>query len=166
MAPRPATPSLGRILLDDASQVRIQGEEIDVKARIEQCDLYSGHADASELVSWVKKRSPVRGSIFLTHAEESGLNGLRDRLSSALGFDRLILPLIDDAYELGPEAPRQIDINKPHRLKPEKVAQLDWRNDLSKLLIDITQEVNAAADERFRSTIIRRLRRWLEHQAE
>jgi len=69
---------------------------------------------------------------------------------------------LDDAYELGPEVARQVDVNKPRRLKPEKVARLDWHNDLSKLLIDITQEVNAAADERSRSTIIRRLRRGLK----
>jgi len=166
MAGYQAQGTLGRILVDGASRVRIQGDEIDVKARIAQFDFYSGHADAPELVSWVKGRLPVRGSIFLTHAEESGLIGLRDRLSSSLGVNRLILPLIDDAYELGPDAARQIDVNKPRRLKPEKVARLDWHNDLSKLLIDITEGVNAAADERSRATIIRRLRRALENQAE
>ncbi|MEQ1942133.1 MBL fold metallo-hydrolase [Mesorhizobium sp. VNQ89] len=158
--------SLGRILLDGASRVRIQGEEIDVKARIEQFDFYSGHADASELVSWVKKRFPVRRSIFLTHGEEPGLNGLRDRISSSLGYNRLIMPLIDDAYELGPDAAREIDVNRPRRLKPEKVARLDWHNDLSRLIIDITQKVNAAADERARSAVIRRLRRGLEDRSE
>jgi len=166
MAGYQAQGSLGRILIDGASRVRIQGEEIHVKARITHFDLYSGHADAPELVSWVKKRLPVRGSIFLTHGEETGLNGLRDRLSSSLAYHRLILPLIDDAYELRPEAVRQIDVNKPRRLKPEKVARLDWHNDLSKLLIDITQEVNAATDERSRSKIIRRLRRGLESPSE
>ena len=166
MAGFQAQGSLGRILLNGASRVRIQGEEIDVKARIEQFDFYSGHADAPELVSWVKKRLPVRRSIFLTHGEEPGLNGLRDRISSSLGYNRLIMPLIDDAYELGPEGAREICVNRPRRLKPEKVAQLDWHNDLSTLLIDITQEVNAAADERARSAIIRRLRRELEDRSE
>jgi metallo-beta-lactamase family protein len=166
MAGFQAQGSLGRILLDGAMRVRIQGEEVNVKARIAQFDLYSGHADASELVSWVEKRLPVRRSIFLTHGEEAGLIGLRDRLSSKLGFDRLVLPLIDDAYALGQEAARQIDVNKPRRLKPEKVARLDWHNDLSKLLINVAQEVNAAADERSRSAIIRRLRRALESQSE
>ena len=51
--------------------------------------------------------------------EEAGLDGLRDRLSSSLGYNRLILPLIDDAYELGPEAAHQIDVNKPRRLEPD-----------------------------------------------
>lgn len=162
MAGYQAQGTLGRILVDGASRVRIQGEEIDVKARIAQFDLYSGHADASELVAWVTKRSPVRNTIFLTHGEEAGLSGLRNRLLSLAGSDRIVMPLIDDAYQLGPGGSTQIDVNKPRRLRPEKVARLDWHNDLSKLLIDVTDRVNSATDERSRAVIIRRLRRALE----
>lgn len=162
MAGYQAQGSLGRILLDGASRVRIQGEEINVKARIVPFDLYSGHADATELVSWVARRSPVHGAIFLTHGEETGLAGLRDRLSTTFASNRIVLPQIDDAYELGPSSARQIDLNRPRRLKPEKVARLDWHNDLSKLLIEVTDQVNAAADERSRAAIIRRLRRAIE----
>jgi metallo-beta-lactamase family protein len=162
MAGYQAQGSLGRILVDGASRVRIQGEEVDVKARIVQFDLYSGHADAAELVSWVASRLPVRSAVFLTHGEETGLAGLRDRLSSTFASDRIVLPLIDDAYELGPASARQVDLNRPRRLKPEKVARLDWHNDLSKLLIEVTDQVNTAADERSRAAIIRRLRRALK----
>jgi metallo-beta-lactamase family protein len=161
MAGYQAQGSLGRILIDGASRVRIQGDEVNVKARIVSFDLYSGHADAIELVSWVANRSPVHGAIFLTHGEDAGLSGLRDRLSSTFASERIILPLIDDAYELGPSGARQIDLNRPRRLKPEKVARLDWHNDLSKLLIEVTDQVNTAADERSRAAIIRRLRRAL-----
>lgn len=162
MAGYQAQGSLGRILVDGALRVRIQGEEVDVKARIARFDLYSGHADATELVSWVASRSPVRSTIFLTHGEETGLAGLRDRLSSTFASDRIVLPLIDDAYELAPSGARQVDVNRPRRLKPEKVARLDWHNDLSKLLIEITDQVNGAAGERSRAAIIRRLQRALD----
>ena len=162
MAGFQAQGSLGRILIDGATRVRIQGEEVDVKARIAQFDLYSGHADATELVSWVVSRSPVHGTIFLTHGELSGLTGLRDRLSSIFESRRIVVPLIDDAYELRPSTARQVDLNRPRRLKPERIARLDWHNDLSKLLIEVTEQVNTAADERSRATIIRRLRRALE----
>ncbi|WP_442579289.1 MBL fold metallo-hydrolase [Mesorhizobium sp. ASY16-5R] len=161
MAGYQAQGSLGRILIDGASRVRIQGDEVNVKARIVSFDLYSGHADATELVSWVANRSPVHGTIFLTHGEDTGLTGLRDRLSSTFASERIILPLIDDAYELGPSGARQVDLNRPRRLTPEKVARLDWHNDLSKLLIEVTDQVNTAADERGRAAIIRRLRRAL-----
>lgn len=162
MAGFQAQGTLGRLLLDGASRVRIQGEEIEVRARIGQFDLYSGHADASELLSWVKDRAPVRQSIFLTHGEEDGLNGLRDRLAAALPEIPVILPSIDDAFQISRKGARQVDLNKPPRLKPESVARLDWHNDLSKFLVEVSEAVTAAADEKSRAVIIRRLRRALE----
>jgi metallo-beta-lactamase family protein len=164
MAGYQAQGTLGRILVDGASRVRIQGEEVDVKARIVQFDFYTGHADATELVYWVEARSPIRSTVFLTHGEATSLAGLRGRLSSTIAPDRIVTPLIDDAYELGPSGARQVEINKPRRLKPEKVARLDWHNDLSKLLIEVTDQVNTAADERSRAAMIRHLRRALEEQ--
>jgi len=164
MAGYQAQGTLGRILVDGASRVRIQGEEVDVKARIVQFDFYTGHADATELVSWVQGRSPVRATIFLTHGEEASLAGLSDRLSSTVAPERIVTPLIDDAYELAPSGARQVDINRPRRLKPEKVARLDWHNDLSKLLIEVSDHVSTAVDERSRAAMIRRLRRALEDQ--
>lgn len=161
MAGYQAQGSLGRILLEGAKRVRIQGEEIEVKARICHFDLYSGHGDASELMSWVQSRAPIEQTVFLTHGEENGLNGLRERLAAALPEQRVVLPLIDDAYELTPAGSRPTELNQPRRLKPEKVARLDWHNELSKLLIDVSEGVRAAADERGRAAIIRRIRRAL-----
>lgn len=47
--------TLGRLLQDGAETVRIQGEEFAVRARIRTLDLYSGHADGSELVDWIAR---------------------------------------------------------------------------------------------------------------
>jgi glycosyltransferase involved in cell wall biosynthesis len=51
--------SLGRILQEGAKRVRIQGEEIEVRAAIRSLDLYSGHADARELERWIAARAPI-----------------------------------------------------------------------------------------------------------
>lgn len=84
--------TLGRILLDGAERVRIQGEEFQVKARIRQLDLYSGHADASEPENWVRERRPIYEGVFLTHGEESGLAALRERLTAFIHPDRIVAP--------------------------------------------------------------------------
>jgi metallo-beta-lactamase family protein len=157
--------SLGRILLDGATRVRIQGEEIEVKAQVRQLDLYSGHADANELQNWVTKRFPLRKEIFLTHGEESGLTGLTKRLSTYVPLERIIAPELDDAFELTEAGAQRIDTGHLPRLLPAKVAHLDWHNDLSRLLLDVSQAVGNQADERGRATIIRRLRRALESDA-
>ena len=162
MAGFQAQGSLGRILLDGAKRVRIQGEEIEVNARITQIDLYSGHADASELAAWVSARKPVAHSVFLTHGEDAGLEGLQERLAQTMPAERIIIPQLDDAYDLTSEGARLVDRTEKRRMAPEKVARLDWHNDLSRLLLDISETVEAAADERGRGAVIRRLRRALE----
>ena len=41
------------------------------------------------------------------------------------------------------------------RLTPQAVTHLDWHNDMSKLILDINERIEAAADERARAVIIR-----------
>ncbi|PTM41812.1 MBL fold metallo-hydrolase [Bosea sp. 124] len=162
MAGFQAQGSLGRILVDGARRVRIQGEEIEVRARISQLDLYSGHADASELVDWVKARRPLRHTVFLTHGEQSGIDGLRERLSAVLPPETIIAPELDQAFELSVSGADAVELNRTRRLAPEKIGRLDWHNDLSRLLLDVTETVNRAADEKGRAALIRKLRRALD----
>jgi metallo-beta-lactamase family protein len=71
-------------------------------------------------------------------------------------------PPLDDIYELTTTAPTPIDGTRRRRLAPEEVTNLDWHNDMSKLILDINDAVDAAADDRARGVVIRRLRRALE----
>ena len=41
---------------------------------------------------------------------------------------------------------------------------LDWHNEMSRLILDINDRIDAAADDRARGVIVRRLRRALEDQ--
>jgi metallo-beta-lactamase family protein len=154
--------TLGRILLDGASAVRIQGDEIKVRARVRSLDLYSGHADGPELAAWVKERLPIRNDIFLVHGEEPARAGLRDRLSAFMPAARVLAPKLDDVVALTPSGARAAAPEHAPRIEPEQVGKLDWHNDLSKLLLDINDAVEGAADERGRAIVVRRLRRALE----
>ena len=75
---------------------------------------------------------------------------------------KLFQPVLDDVYELSTPAPTLIDVARRRRLAPEAVTHLDWHNDMSKLVLDISDQIEAAADDRARGVIIRRLRRALE----
>ena len=46
----------------------------------------------------------------------------------------------------------------------EAVVNLDWHNDMSRLILDINERIEAAADDRARGVIVRRLRRALEEE--
>jgi metallo-beta-lactamase family protein len=155
--------TLGRFLADGVKAVRIQGEEIKVAARIRRIDEYSGHADGPELARWIAGRRPVHRGVFLLHGEERAISGLSDRIAERIiPAARIFRPILDDIYELSTSAPTPVDVRHRRRLAPEAVVALDWHNELSKLLLDINDRIEAAADDRARGVIIRRLRRGLE----
>jgi metallo-beta-lactamase family protein len=155
--------TLGRFLVDGARAVRIQGNEIKVAATIRNIDDYSGHADGSELARWIAARRPIKRGLFLVHGEEPAIAGLAERVSERiLPSARVFEPLLDDIYDLSSAAPRPLDAARRRRLAPEAVVALDWHNDMSKLVLDINDRIEAAADDRARGVIIRRLRRALE----
>jgi metallo-beta-lactamase family protein len=155
--------SLGRLLQDGARRVHIQGEEIEVRAAIRRIEDYSGHADAPELVQWLTERLPVRKTVFLTHGEEGPQLALAEAISGKIAANDCVLrPRLDDVYELSGEACAFLADETRPRISPEKVARLDWHNDLTELILDINDEVRKAPDERYRGVIIRRLRRALD----
>lgn len=154
--------TLGRFLADGVRAVRIQGEEIKVAARIRQIDEYSGHADGPELARWISERLPIRRGVFLVHGEELAISGLSDRIAERIvPASQIFRPLLDDIYELSTSAPTPIDVSGRRRLVPEAVVALDWHNDMSRLILDINDQIAAAPGDRARSVIIRKLRRAL-----
>jgi metallo-beta-lactamase family protein len=155
--------TLGRFLHDGAKALRIQGEEIKVAARIRYLDEYSGHADGPELARWIASRRPIHRGVFITHGEEPALKGLAERIAErTIPTARIFNPMLDDIYELTTAAPTPLDVVRRRRLAPDAVVNLDWHNDMSRLLLDINEQIEAAADDRARGVIIRRLRRALE----
>jgi metallo-beta-lactamase family protein len=155
--------TLGRFLQEGAKAVRIQSDEIKVAARIRMLDDYSGHADGSGLARWIAARRPISSGIFLVHGEDVALADLSDRIAERImPAARIFRPLLDDIYELATPAPRLRDVAHRRRLAPEAVTHLDWHNEMSELVLDIRDRIEAAADDRARGVIIRRLRRALE----
>jgi metallo-beta-lactamase family protein len=155
--------TLGRFLLDGAKAVRIQGEEIKVGARIRYIDEYSGHADGPELARWIAARRPIRRGLFVVHGEEHAQDGLRNRVAErTVPAAQIFRPMLDDVYDLSTAAPTPLDVTSRRRLAPEAVVNLDWHNDMSRLILDINDQIEAAADDRARGVIVRRLRRALE----
>ncbi len=157
--------TLGRFLQEGAKAVRIQGDEIKVAARIRTIDEYSGHADASALARWIAARRPIERGLFLVHGEETAIAGLADRVAERiLPAAKIFQPVLDDVYELSTPTPGLLDVAHRRRLAPEAVTHLDWHNEMSGLMLDINDRIEAAADDRARAVIIRRLRRALHDE--
>jgi metallo-beta-lactamase family protein len=159
-----AAGTLGRILADGASTVRIQGEEIAVRARIRSLDAYSGHADGPELEHWLRERLPIERAVFLVHGEEEALAAMKQRACNVVAENQVYIPRIDSAFSLEEDGP--VDVSEampPPRIDPELAGHRDWNNDYQVLLQDLTERLKGAADDKSRGVIIRRIRRTLEN---
>jgi metallo-beta-lactamase family protein len=149
-----AAGTLGRILQEGAKRVSIQGEEVQVRARVRSVDVYSGHADARGLTAWAQARGPVAGEVFLLHGEPAGREGLRARLAAA-GFDpaRIAAPAMDEAFDLTPAAAtRAADAGA--RIAPAAAAQQDWHNARARLLLDLDRQLDAARSDEARERLL------------
>ncbi len=155
-----AAGSLGQVLEGGAEMVKIQGEDIQVKATIRQFEDYSGHADGPELVQWLKERLPIARNVFLTHGEDEPQLALQQAISGAVVKpEQVIRPQLDDVYDLA--QPIAQPLQSQPRIDPAKVASPDWNNDLASLHLDIDSEIRGTSDEKSRSVLIRRLKRAL-----
>jgi metallo-beta-lactamase family protein len=153
--------SLGSILLQGATRVKIMGEEVTVAATMRKFEDYSGHADGPELVEWVKERLPVARSIFLTHGEEEPQVALAEALRGLVPDDCILRPRLDDVFELEGKGCALLTAETKPRIDPASVAKLDWHNDLQSLVLDIDEKMRGSADEKQRAAMIRKLRRAL-----
>ncbi len=82
-----AVGSLGRLLSDGSKRVRIDGEDVKVRARIASIQGYSGHADRDQLLSLVEKGGEKAKHIFVTMGEEQASLFLVQRLRDYLGIN-------------------------------------------------------------------------------
>lgn len=75
--------TLGRRIVERQPMLRIHGDEIPLRARVEVLDGYSAHADRTELVTWldaVRATSPGLRDVYLVHGEPGPQDALAARL--------------------------------------------------------------------------------------
>jgi metallo-beta-lactamase family protein len=76
----------GRALVDGATEVKMHGEFVPVRAKIEQIGSFSVHADANELIDWLKTAGEAPRQVFVVHGELGAAETLASRISSQLGW--------------------------------------------------------------------------------
>lgn len=75
-----AAGTVGRQLLDGARLVRIDGVQVDVRAKIDLIRSYSAHADQDKLVKWVTSARTMPKKIYLNHGEPHAAAALEEKL--------------------------------------------------------------------------------------
>ena len=76
----------GRQLIEGAETVKIHGQLVNVAARVERIDSMSAHADADEIMRWLRgfTRPPER--TYLVHGEPPAQAALKSRIEKELGW--------------------------------------------------------------------------------
>jgi metallo-beta-lactamase family protein len=154
--------TLGQIIQSGAREVRIHGNLIPVRAAIRSLGNYSAHADHSELMAWIRQRLPAHGAIFLTHGEDEERAALRaSLLTTGIAGDQVILPMLDDAFDLRANGIEGVSHPEQPRLDPTQIAT-DWHNAYAEFIIELSQRLQSAGNDNERLVILSAVRTRLE----
>jgi metallo-beta-lactamase family protein len=74
----------GRQLVEHATEVKIHGQLVPVVARIAMLDSMSAHADANELVRWLRGFERPPAMTYLVHGEPASLDAMKLRIGRDL----------------------------------------------------------------------------------
>ena len=78
--------SRGAKLVAGASTVKIHGEYLPMRSPISALEGFSGHADADELLAWMRTLPGAPRQTFVVHGEPEASDTLRLRIRDELGW--------------------------------------------------------------------------------
>lgn len=76
----------GARILAGEPTVRIQGEEVPVRAEVASLDNLSAHADFAEIVDWLRGFAQPPRQTFITHGEPDAADAMRQHIERDLGW--------------------------------------------------------------------------------
>ena len=91
--------TLGRALIEGATEVKLFGETVAVGAKIRQMPGISGHADVNGLMTWIKAFKEKPEKVFVTHGDDEVTEIFARRLQEELGLDSMA-PFSGTVYDL------------------------------------------------------------------
>jgi len=76
----------GRSLQEGATAVRIHGQDVPVRARVERLDGLSAHADRDEIFRWLAGFQRPPNAVFTVHGEPAAAASLAESIRTRLGW--------------------------------------------------------------------------------
>ena len=86
----------GASMVAGASEIKIHGEYFPVRAEVAMLDTLSGHADAAELLAWLKTCPKPPRTTFITHGEPTAADALRLRIEEELHWHCVVPDYLQD----------------------------------------------------------------------
>lgn len=91
--------TLGRMIIDGVKYVNILGEQIAVRAKIEQMDGISGHADMNMLIDWLKNIKNSPKMVFVNHGSDGVCDTFAEKIAKKLDIPA-VAPYNGASYDL------------------------------------------------------------------
>lgn len=92
----------GAALAAGADHLRIFGQDVPIRAEVVQLESFSGHADADEILGWMRNARRAPAMTYLTHGEPDSADTLRGRINRELKWQARV-----------PEHLERIDLGQP-----------------------------------------------------
>jgi len=77
----------GRDMQDGKKEIKIHGEMVHIRAKIEKVSNMSDHADANEIIAWLKTMPGKPKKVFITHGELAASEALAEKIKEELNWD-------------------------------------------------------------------------------
>jgi metallo-beta-lactamase family protein len=78
--------SRGAHLVAGATEVKIHGEYVPVRARVSHLEGFSGHADSDGLMAWMRGIRRAPRQTWVVHGDPQASDALRVRIQDELGW--------------------------------------------------------------------------------
>lgn len=76
----------GAAMMSGVKSIKIHGEYVPVRAEVKNLDMLSAHADATEILRWLRDFKQPPRMTFITHGEPAASDALRHRIEEKLGW--------------------------------------------------------------------------------
>lgn len=80
----------GAAMTGGADRVKIHGAYVPIHAEVENLHMLSAHADAKEIMAWLRNFESPPKMTFITHGEPEASDALRHRIEEDLGWSCLV----------------------------------------------------------------------------
>ena len=95
-----AAGTTGRRVADGEKQVKILGQWVPVRCKLEKIGGFSAHADWKEVVRWLEGMPAPPKRVFVTHGESGSATAMASRISERFGWP-IEIPQYGERFELG-----------------------------------------------------------------
>ena len=91
--------TLGRSIIDGREEVKLFGESIEVRARIEKIEGISGHADQNGLLEWIGNFMSHPSQVFIVHGDDEVCDEFAQKIRETYQLEAMA-PFSGTSYDL------------------------------------------------------------------